>query len=98
MVSQSSGEEEGKQGVISQFIQYLSIEKNASPYTCCNYQRDLEQFNSFLKNSGTAISPQGEMEVSKIDRMVIRKYLSFLHQRNRKSSIARKLSTLRSFF
>ena len=98
MVSLSSGEEEGKQGVIGQFIQYLSIEKNASPYTCRNYQRDLEQFNSFLKNSGTAISPQGEMEVSKIDRMVIRKYLSFLHQRNRKSSIARKLSTLRSFF
>ena len=30
--------------------------------------------------------------------MVIRKYLSFLHRKNRKSSIARKLSTLRSFF
>ena len=30
--------------------------------------------------------------------MVLRKYLSFLHRKNRKSSIARKLSTLRSFF
>ena len=40
----------------------------------------------------------GEVEVEKADRIAIRKYLSFLHRKNRKSSIARKLSTLRSFF
>jgi integrase/recombinase XerC len=33
-----------------------------------------------------------------VDRLAIRKYLSFLHRRNKKSSIARKISTLRSFF
>ena len=83
---------------IRQFISYLSQEKSASPHTCRNYQRDLEQFESFLKNSGTCLSPSGEMDVVKIDRLVLRKYLSFLHKKNKKSSIARKVSTLRSFF
>ena len=77
-----------KQDLIRQFIHYLSAEKNASPHTCRNYLRDLEQFESFLEGAA----------VEKVDRMVLRKYLSFLHRKNRKSSIARKLSTLRSFF
>ncbi len=40
----------------------------------------------------------GDGEIAKVDRMVMRKYLSLLHRKNKKSSIARKLSTLRSFF
>jgi len=87
-----------KGGLIHQFIHYISMEKNASPHTCRNYLRDLEQFEAFLKNSQTALSPQGEIVIERVDRMAIRKYLSVLHRRNKKSSIARKLSTLRSFF
>ena len=87
-----------KRGFIDQFIHYLSIEKNASPHTCRCYRRDLEGFEDFLKNSGTYISSTGKVEMEKVDRMAIRKYLSFLHRKNKKSSIARKISTLRSFF
>ena len=87
-----------KHGLIHQFIHYLSVEKNASPHTCRCYQRDLEGFEDFLKGSGMYVTPSGEAEVGKTDRLAIRKYLSFLHRKNRKSSIARKLSTLRSFF
>lgn len=87
-----------KEGLIHQFIYHLSAEQNASPHTCRNYLGDLEQFEGFLKSSGISLSPQGEMAVEKVDRMILRKYLSFLHRKNRKSSIARKLSTLRSFF
>jgi integrase/recombinase XerC len=39
-----------------------------------------------------------EIEMEKVDRLAIRRYLSFLHRKNKKSSIARKISTLRSFF
>jgi integrase/recombinase XerC len=45
-----------------------------------------------------SLSPEGVIEMGKVDRWTIRKYLSFLHRKNKKSSIARKISTLRSFF
>jgi integrase/recombinase XerC len=84
--------------LIRQFIHYLAIEKNASPHTCRGYLRDLEEFERFLKDSGTSLSSRGEVRMENVDRLAIRKYLSFLHRRNKKSSIARKISTLRSFF
>ena len=85
-------------GFIDQFIHYLSVEKNASPHTCRCYRRDLEGFEDFLKNSGMYVGATGKVEMEKVDRMAIRKYLSFLHRKNKKSSISRKISTLRSFF
>ncbi len=88
----------GKRGLIQQFIHYLSVEKNASPHTCRCYRRDLEAFDDFLKNSGIQLTPGGDVEIEKVDRITIRKYLSFLHRKNKKSSIARKISSLRSFF
>ncbi len=87
-----------KRGLIHQFIHYLSVEKNASPHTCRCYRRDLEGFEDFLKSSGMYLTPTGGVEIEKVDRIAIRKYLSFLHRKNKKSSIARKISTLRSFF
>jgi len=87
-----------KRGLISQFIHYLTVEKNASPHTCRCYQRDLEGIEDFLKNSGMILTSSAEVEWKKVDRITIRKYLSFLHRKNKKSSIARKISTLRSFF
>ena len=87
-----------KQNLIHQFIHYLSAEKNASLHTCRAYSKDLEDFENFLKSSELSLSLLGEVEIEKVDRMAIRKYLSFLHRKNKKSSIARKVSTLRSFF
>ncbi len=83
---------------IRQFIQYLSSEKNASPHTCRCYAKDLEEFEQFLKNHKEGVFLSGKPEWEKVDRITIRKYLSVLHRKNKKSSIARKVSTLRSFF
>jgi integrase/recombinase XerC len=74
------------------------LEKNASPHTCRCYRKDLEGFEDFLKSSGMVLNPAGVVEIEKADRLAIRKYMSFLHRKNKKSSIARKISTLRSFF
>jgi integrase/recombinase XerC len=83
---------------IHQFLHYLLTEKNASPQTCRSYRSDLEQFDSFLKSSGMVLTPRGDVDLTRLDRLDIRRYLSFLHRKNRKSSIARKISALRSFF
>jgi integrase/recombinase XerC len=88
----------GKDDWIEQFMHYLSAEKNASSHTCRSYRADLEQFREFLVTSGTCLSPSGDIEIEKADRMTIRKYLTYLHRKNKKVSIARKVSTLRSFF
>ena len=88
----------GKNRLIQKFIHYLSAEKNASPHTCRCYKRDLEEFENFLKGSELHLSPGGQIRIEKVDRIGIRKYLGFLHRKNRKSSIARKVSTLRSFY
>jgi integrase/recombinase XerC len=88
----------GQNDWLEEFIHYLSAEKNASSHTCRSYRTDLEQFRSFLVDTRTCLSPSGDVEIEKADRMAIRKYLTYLHRKNKKVSIARKVSTLRSFF
>ena len=77
---------------IEKFEHYLSVEKNLSPYTQRNYVSDLHQFKDFLESEHPGIS------ITAIDNMTIRSYLGSLYKKNRKSSIARKLASLRTFF
>ncbi len=93
-----TGTEVDKHHLIRQFIHYLSAEKNASPCTCRAYERDLEEFQHFLRSSGLFLSQAQEVELGRVDRLAIRRFLSFLHRKNKKSSIARKVSALRSFY
>lgn len=71
------------------FLRYLEIEKNSSVHTLVNYRLDLEEFRDFLK----------DVAIEKVDYLVIRKYLAHLKEKNLTArTIARKLSSLRSFF
>ena len=76
---------------IEKFEHYLSVEKNLSPHTQRNYVSDLHQFKDFLESEHPGIS------ITAIDNMTIRSYLGSLYKKNRKSSIARKLASLRTF-
>jgi integrase/recombinase XerC len=68
--------------------------KNSSPHTIINYGIDLEQFIDYL--TPPDIPPPA---LSKITHQLIREFVSQLHESGlEKSSIARKLAALRSFF
>ncbi len=84
------------------FVAALPAEKGYSVHTCRAYKRDLEEFTRYLDESGATAEPRmpngGAIGPGHVTATMIRSYLGYLHQRNQKSSIARKLSTLRSFF
>lgn len=75
-----------------QFHTYLKVEKNASPYTLQYYLQDIVVFFNFL-----------EMEsidtLDEVDDRVVRYFLTFLYEQQlARKSVARKISSLRTFF
>jgi integrase/recombinase XerC len=79
---------------IDKFLKYLQSVKNSSPHTVSNYGKDLRQFLAYL-TPPEAASPA----LLSIHHSVIREFVGHLHEQGlEKSSIARKLAALRSFF
>jgi integrase/recombinase XerC len=79
---------------IQKYLDYLRSVRNSSPHTVLNYGKDLNQFASYLSPPGECVPP-----IAKITHQVIREYVGHLHAQGlQKSSIARKLASLRSFF
>lgn len=73
----------------AEFMKYLSVERNFSEHTQRNYLSDLEQLMKYLGNG----------DIKEIGNLEIRGYLGHLHRLGlKKSSIARKLATIRTFF
>jgi integrase/recombinase XerC len=84
------------------FIESLSSEKAYSANTCRAYSHDLKEFVSFIykerfsgKKNQNSIN---NFSADQVDGLMIRGYLGFLHKKNKKVTIARKLSAIRSFF
>lgn len=88
--------------IISSFIETLASEKGYSHNTCRAYANDLDEFASFAaKKSGLISDEESEKKpfmVEDADHLLIRAYLGYLHKKDKKNSIVRKLSALRSFF
>jgi len=79
---------------IAKYLEYLQSVKNSSPHTVLNYRRDLEQFLVYLSPPG--VRPPG---LAGVTHPLIREFVAHLHDQGlQKSSIARKLAALRSFF
>lgn len=77
---------------LDQFITYLVVERNASPYTVRNYRREVGEFLHFLEKESVS-------SLQDIDRQVLTRYLLWLRAKGYvKASIRRRISTLRSFF
>lgn len=79
---------------IEKYLEYLRSVRNSSPHTLINYANDLDQFVAYLT------PPDAETpSLDKVNHHMIREYVGHLHECGmEKSSIARKLAALRSFF
>ncbi len=77
------------QRYVDKFIRYLEIEREVSSHTSLNYRIDFKRFARFL----------GKKRLEDVDYLFIRHFLADLRHKNlSRASIARILSSLRSFF
>ncbi len=80
--------------LVEQFLVHLGSHRRLSPMTVKSYAEDLAHFLRFLESPDVACEEWGAVDVQ-----VIRRYLGALQdQEYRKTTIARRLSCLRSFF
>src|SRR5438067_6417818 len=95
--------------LVRQFLDYLKLERHFSDYTVKSYGADLIQFGQFLSGvigpnsaSGNATNLPGDeldQKQVKCEPLTIREFLAYLYGQNyTKSTTARKLATLRSFY
>ncbi|MPZ19375.1 MAG: tyrosine recombinase [Luteitalea sp.] len=81
---------------VKAFVEFLALNRHASPHTLRNYESDLRQFTSYLAIA-TGSKP-GKVLPGIIDHTTIRGFLAELHARgNTRASAARKASAIRSF-
>ena len=85
--------------LLSQFLEHLRYERNVSEHTLRNYQSDIQQFHDYLAPADPHTGKRNEPELPQIDHLTIREWLATLHSaQKKKSSVARKLAALRTFF
>src|SRR5438105_7709404 len=91
--------------LVRQFLDYLKLEKHFSDYTVKSYGADLIQFGQFLTGQIGQLPGAREPGLSldekqiKCEPLQIREFLAYLYAQNyTKSTTARKLATLRSFY
>jgi len=78
---------------VAAFEKYLAVERAYSPRTCEAYVRDVEELRrSHAERTGKNPAP------GRVTTADIRGHVAWLFDRNDSASIARKLSSLRSFF
>jgi len=76
---------------IDQFLQHLKHERNVSSHTIDGYGRDLAQLSSYLNERG--------IELKEASNIIIRGFMADLYEKGmKKSTAARKLASIRSFF
>ncbi len=77
---------------LKDFLRYLRVERQLSPHTLRNYRLDLTQFLEFCAGHRDGLS------LAQVTYQDLRPFLAAALKKNRKTTVARKLSTLRTFF
>lgn len=82
---------------VNKYLRYLKVERNASDHTVTSYQTDLSQFLSFC--AAKFDCDKKDVPLREINRLLIRLWLAQLSEDGlKKSTVARKVAGLRSFF
>jgi len=89
------------QEALNKYVNYLEAERGLSPYTVRNYTADL--IGNYARGTGKGFLQFLKMKhissLDEVDKHVVRDYMSWLMAQGVvKSSIARKLSAVRSFY
>lgn len=74
---------------LTTFVDWLQVERGYSPHTVDGYSRDVTEFFRSIAENLAPID---------ISRVHVQSYLSSLYRANSSSSVARKMSALRTFF
>ena len=78
---------------INNFLEYLKIEKRYSVHTLVSYESDLLQFDNYLTSVYDGVS------LSSVEMLHVRSYMvELLELHLAKSSVARKISTIKSLY
>jgi integrase/recombinase XerC len=91
---------------IDAYLATLDAEKGYSRHTCRAYRHDLLEMAACIAEALGKTSPSAApglprdltLTAGQVDAMMIRGYLGYLYRKNQKSTMARKLSAVRSFF
>lgn len=81
--------------LLASFLESLSAEKGYSANTIRAYRHDLKEFAGIVAGGDEAAA---RFDPREVDVLAVRGYLAALYRKNRKATIARKLSAVRSFF
>lgn len=82
--------------LLADFLDYIRLNRNASPNTVLAYENDVGQFIAYV--AGVRGCRRGEVLPAHVDYASIRGYLAELHRRGlARASTARKIAALRSF-
>lgn len=80
------------------FKDFLSSERNYSKHTLKAYIADIKEFTLVLKETGLVSENSGDIDFARLDETPIRLFISRLYSKNKKSSVSRKLASVRTFF
>ncbi|BCS86927.1 tyrosine recombinase XerC [Pseudodesulfovibrio sediminis] len=93
-MSSTNAKRNRKGELVQGFLAFLSVEKGYSEATIRSYGTDLDQFQDFLKTKKHSLETPG-----RITRDHVRGFLAEMHRRQlSKTSMGRKLSSLRAYF
>lgn len=84
------------QAELRAFLEFLRLNRNASPHTVAAYDSDISQFLAFLaRERGVAVEA---LQPEDFDLTAVRGFMGDMHRhRQSRASVARRLSALRAF-